>query len=94
MSAMPPAGAASTGLLVSSGKQSTTLVQVPCGGCCRCCWFLAVLPISGAQGFATSGDYEVWMVGLRGRHERRAGRALAGLYEEHGAAVFAFALVP
>ncbi|HEX2588093.1 MAG TPA: sigma-70 family RNA polymerase sigma factor, partial [Gaiellales bacterium] len=32
------------------------------------------------------------MVGLRGRHERRAGRALAGLYEEHGAAVFAFAL--
>ncbi|HET6849626.1 MAG TPA: sigma-70 family RNA polymerase sigma factor [Gaiellales bacterium] len=29
---------------------------------------------------------------LRGRHERRAGRALAGLYEEHGAAVFAFAL--
>jgi RNA polymerase sigma-70 factor (ECF subfamily) len=50
------------------------------------------MPISGAQGFSASGDYEVWMVGLRGRHERRAGRALAGLYEEHGAAVFAFAL--
>jgi len=32
------------------------------------------------------------MVGLRGRNERRAGRALAGLYEEHGGAVFAFAL--
>ena len=32
------------------------------------------------------------MVGLRGRNERRAGRALAGLYEEHGGAVFAFAM--
>lgn len=32
------------------------------------------------------------MVGLRGRNERRAGRALGVLYEEHGGAVFAFAL--
>ena len=32
------------------------------------------------------------MVGLRGRDERRAGRALGVLYEEHGGAVFAFAL--
>lgn len=32
------------------------------------------------------------MVSLRGRDERRAGRALGVLYEEHGGAVFAFAM--
>lgn len=49
-------------------------------------------PITDAQGFAACGYYGVWMVALRGWDERRAGRTLARLYDEHGSAVFAFAL--
>jgi RNA polymerase sigma-70 factor, ECF subfamily len=56
------------------------------------CRFIGQVPIWDVQCFAASSDYGVWTVGLRGRNERRAGRVLAGLYEEHGRAVFAFAL--